>query len=1176
MLIHVAENGQSFDLDCQPTTNVGVIQNTLVSITGIPLHEQILFCGDTSLRADHALVAYKLPDDNRHVFLYNRSRLIADCPPPPPEDPEVPPRETPPPPSSLNEGHPLDDASDPALKALPSYERQFKYHFQKGHAIFCASQKKFDICRRLLREQQVQEMALETARGNIAYYYKVIDNQFGEFLRQYARQHKQHSDLLANFERDLERLRACKLHPSLRTETRKTLLNCVRESSLRERAEHCSFSHKQFGSKVAELKVVYLDLQRNVQYLFGSPSAVDVHDLERTIEEHIQFTDEQASIVQSLSKDVNTVKKLVDDCVCGQYSGNLRPHDAVSALGPMYDVHDKNHIPRLEACDMELENLLEYCKKSKNKMNLCVHTRLQNVAALQSNIRDMRNQLAVFKEALVRQSDHFAELKLLRRVGPSYKACLAEVVRRKASMKLYMGQAGQLAEKLARKREAEIARREEFLRVQSMYIHREVLQAMGLFEIPSQCIVNIAPFDTNLLDIDVNDIERYAPESLVGRLMKGPDQNPRGSSRSLSNSGFQSSGGSQGTMDALDEQNLDANEDDSGGDEIAGTSKLEVENAWLKSELASAVAMLCNLDPGSGLEEGAGDSQDPGKSAEMERGGRAQNAAQKTAEALHLKDEHAKHLKSMLAMLKVQCNSYEKRIRELEQRLAEQHIQLQKYRSMERHDRRSHVPEEFDQLQEIIEPEQGTSETSGITGDGTGRMQGGVVIPEPMDEGMTSNIQASSTTSINARTDADGGQRRSTREGGDEVMSDVSGGISVMDAGAVDSRKESSAGGVNGNEGLLEVPNDVNAEKEQRDDDVELNGNLVGAGADEIALKEPVVGGNASLRETEQEVSALQTDLLEKNEQLMATDDRLKAAMEEVARLTSELDGNAELLNECQMNCAHLENRLHEAREEARTNLCAADRRAAEYSALRASSVRLRGLMERLRSCITAPVGNPSSFAESLRSLAVSLSSVNVNDGSEDSEFRNAIRVLADRVGNLAQQRAELLERCNIAETNQAHLKRDLENQAELLKSLYSKRKFDKQASKEKICFARFEIHGLAVFLRNANGHFEAINHNCPHYYLSGESIALFQEQGLPSGSPYIVGQIVHIDRKIVIPAPPPPPPPNGTLDGNLQGNELGAGTMLVPARARASHNPYGLPVGTEYYVVTVAMVPDF
>lgn len=134
------------------------------------------------------------------------------------------------------------------------------------------------------------------------------------------------------------------------------------------------------------------------------------------------------------------MKKLVDDCVSSQYSGALRPHDAVSALGPMYDVHDKSHLPQMEACDMELKNLLEYCIKSKNSMNLCVHTRLQNVAALQSNIRDMRNQLAVFKEAMARQNDIFTELKLLRRVGPSYKACLAEVVRRKACMKLYMGQ----------------------------------------------------------------------------------------------------------------------------------------------------------------------------------------------------------------------------------------------------------------------------------------------------------------------------------------------------------------------------------------------------------------------------------------------------------------------------------------------------------------------------------------------------------------------------------------------------------------------------------------------------------------------------------------------------------------------------------------------------------------
>lgn len=71
------------------------------------------------------------------------------------------------------------------------------------------------------------------------------------------------------------------------------------------------------------------------------------------------------------------------------------------------------------------------------------------------------------------------------------------------------------------------------------------------------------------------------------------------------------------------------------------------------------------------------------------------------------------------------------------------------------------------------------------------------------------------------------------------------------------------------------------------------------------------------------------------------------------------------------MNCAHLENCLHEAREEARTNKCSADRRTVEYEALRSSALRIHGLFERLNNCVTAP--GVTGFAESLRSLAVSL-----------------------------------------------------------------------------------------------------------------------------------------------------------------------------------------------------------
>lgn len=53
---------------------------------------------------------------------------------------------------------------------------------------------------------------------------------------------------------------------------------------------------------------------------------------------------------------------------------------------------------------------------------------------------------------------------------------------------------------------------------------------------------------------------------------------------------------------------MDGDDECSGGDEIVGMSKLEVENVWLKLELVLVVVMLCNLDLDYELEEGVGDS----------------------------------------------------------------------------------------------------------------------------------------------------------------------------------------------------------------------------------------------------------------------------------------------------------------------------------------------------------------------------------------------------------------------------------------------------------------------------------------------------------------------------------------------------------------------------------------
>ncbi|CAO2823072.1 unnamed protein product [Amaranthus hypochondriacus] len=260
------------------------------------------------------------------------------------------------------------------------------------------------------------------------------------------------------------------------------------------------------------------------------------------------------------------------------------------------------------------------------------------------------------------------------------------------------------------------------------------------------------------------------------------------------------------------------------------------------------------------------------------------------------------------------------------------------------------------------------------------------------------------------------------------------------------------------------------------------------------------------------------------------------------------------------MNCAHLENCLHETKQEAQTHLCAANRRASEYNKLRASAVKMRGLFGRLKSCVN-PSGGVTGFSDALCSLAQSLSSY-ASDGEDDgtTEFRACIRGLADRVAVLLRHQ---LDRCAKAEAATKQLLTDSEERKELIKTLYTKHQLEKQANKEKISFCRFEVHKIAAFILNSSGHYEAISRNCPNYFLSPESVALFTVH-LPSRPAYIIGQIVHIERHVVKPRAGAQRPERIT-----GGDQTNCSTSSYDTLANC------LPVGCEYFVVTVAMLPD-
>lgn len=560
------------------------------------------------------------------------------------------------------------------------------------------------------------------------------------------------------------------------------------------------------------------------------------------------------------SKDVNTVKKLVDDCLSCQLSSSIRPHDAVSALGPMYDVHDKSHLPRMQACDRAMSKLLEYLKDKKNEMNIFVHNYMQKVTYVTYIIKDAKLQFPVFKEAMVRQDDLFMDLKVVRGIGSAYRACLAEVVRRKASMKLYMGMAGQLAEKLAIKREVEVRKREEFLKAHSLYIPRDVLASMGLYDSPNQCNVNIAPFDTGLLDIDIGDLEHYAPEYLAGLPSKVEKHGSFKGSFSISNESCNSTEGEDIAADLLEKYECQGLLEGCELIEIAGTSKMEVENAKLKAELASKIALICSLCP-----EVECETLDDSKLDSL-----LKNAAEKTAEALHLKDEYGKHLQSLLRTKQMQCESYEKRIQELEQRLSDQYLQGQK------HSNSSNVSD-FALLAEKSDDCKPQN-----SGGGESHMPC-ISTTEPMDEvSCISNF-------LDAKLGRFIGQPGKVQDGGDENMMDSSGVQNPqLDSSMLEPHREDKDGKdkMVGQLGMS-LTNSSTAESMPEPLSV-----LPCEVAVEPSL-DSKVGGSLLLE--------LQAALAEKTNELSETETKLKAAMEEVAMFKRELETNRKLLDESQV-----------------------------------------------------------------------------------------------------------------------------------------------------------------------------------------------------------------------------------------------------------------------------------
>ena len=115
-------------------------------------------------------------------------------------------------------------------------------------------------------------------------------------------------------------------------------------------------------------------------------------------------------------------------------------------------------------------------------------------------------------------------------------------------------------------------------------------------------------------------------------------------------------------------------------------------------------------------------------------------------------------------------------------------------------------------------------------------------------------------------------------------------------------------------------------------------------------------------------------------------------------------------------------------------------------------------------------------------------------------------------------------------------------------------------------------MNEIAAFVLKSSGFYEAINRNCPYYYLSSEFVALFTDH-LPSCPSYIVAQVDHIERRTANSAPlTSERAEHGRDRVDVLMPDIGSNQGLTLV---STLSPYGLHVNRECFIVTVAMLPD-
>ncbi|RHY60627.1 hypothetical protein DYB34_009395, partial [Aphanomyces astaci] len=339
------------------------------------------------------------------------------------------------------------------------------------------------------------------------------------FIR-HAHAQSDHSTLLEHFDTYVHRLGLIPLHPALASDTRLTLLDCIPLDRERDWLVSCKQSQASLEAKMDGLAASFRTLSDAITEQSSAVVSVAPSSWRHTVDEFAAKVAAISSMRDALRQNYDAVSKRVADST--QQTMDEAAATAATASMNMRFMFGSTHIleacrglddlfrqqadvlPNMQNADDQLKTIMNSVADAKAEAYGVVCTNLKRVSELQCNIVAFETHLGMLKDALAYQKRQFAELKHVQLLPQAYDACVVEIKRRRQYGRLFQARINEMGEAMVGMRDAEIAKREAFLREHGQHLPRDL--APGLTEKPSHCI-NLPAIEEDAIDDPPNELQ---------------------------------------------------------------------------------------------------------------------------------------------------------------------------------------------------------------------------------------------------------------------------------------------------------------------------------------------------------------------------------------------------------------------------------------------------------------------------------------------------------------------------------------------------------------------------------------------------------------------------------------------------------------------------------------------